>query len=113
MSAAKLAGYDDDQSLVSLGPHAAFGHVLRRAFAFADAISVGLRDDDELRISVHVRHFVLESEIVAPQADAASLHTIEGRIAAILSTSFFFMMTQPALENQCSITWRASELGAW
>ena len=87
MSAAKLAGYDDDQSLVSLGPHAAFGHVLRRAFAFADAISVGLRDDDELRISVHVRHFVLESEIVAPQADAASLHTIEGRIAAILSTS--------------------------
>lgn len=85
--------------LFELGAHAAYGTALRWAFSFgrglparAAAEALGAHPTvtylDELRISVHVRHFVVSNDLAA--ADAALLRAIEARLKVAVAASTDF-----------------------
>ena len=85
--------------LVRLGPHYAFGIALRWAFAFrSDRAALGLRGDDELRIAVHVRHFIMEDDSTMPWRERARVLAIEQRIRTM-----YFDHSQRSTMRHCAI----------
>ena len=75
------------KDLVRKGAHYAFGTALRWAFAFRKPDEqLHLDDDDEFRVSVHVRHFDAPGDD-APEAETATILAIEGRVAAAVASS--------------------------
>ena len=64
---------------------AAFGTTLRWAFDFGTR---DLRDDDEeLRIRVHMRHFIVHRESAATEIEGVAVGTVQRQIAAVIAAS--------------------------
>ena len=101
MHSSGLVADAETRPLFQLGAHYAYGVALRWAFALDPAEApipweLGNRTD-ELRISVHTRHFGIVSEGAAPAVEAASTRAIGERIAGLLRD-----LASPALP-QCAI----------